>query len=139
MEPYLSTITMITNFLSPEERKNIIKFQIPKPLSYFDPTMVFCFFLCLCSLVAVLREGEYIASLILGLILASNIFLQLARIQLSRKLRNHYKNIVLVQRIYQTPVMTKNGNTVEFTFISPPEEVMKQIQETHKLLLKELD
>lgn len=130
---------MITNFLPPEERKNIIKLQIPKPLPYFEPTMIFCFFLCLCSFIAVLRESEYIASLILGLLLAANILMQAARIHLSRRLRNHYNNIKLVHRIFETPVMTTTENTIEFTFISPSEVIMNQIEETHKLLLKELD
>jgi hypothetical protein len=129
---------MITNFFSPEERKNIIKLQIPKPLPYFEPTMFFCFCLCLCSFIAVLREEEYIASLVLGLLLAANILMQATRIHLSRRIRNHYNNIKLVHSTFETPVMTTNGNTVEFTFISPSEAIMKQIEETHKLLLKEL-
>lgn len=130
---------MITNFLRPEERKNIIKIKIPEPPPYLDKTLVFCFLLCLCALIAVLRQGEILASLILLMILTANVLISLARFTLARKVRKHYKNLKIIHEIYNTPTMVEKEDYVEFIFITPSENLIREIQIAHDKLIKELE
>ena len=129
---------MITNFLNPEERKNIIKVKIPQPPPYIDKTLAFCFLLCLCALVSVVRQGEIAASIIFGMILFANSLIIAGKFSFSRKIRKHYNNIKAVHKIFDTPTMIEHKDFVEFTFITPSENLTKEIEKAHDLLIKEL-
>jgi hypothetical protein len=126
---------MISNFLSAEDRNNFVKIKIPAPPSLFDPTLVFCFGLCLCGLIAVARQGEWLGVVVLGLILLANILLSVSKFCFGLKIRRHYKNIKIIHRIFDTPAMTEKNGYIEFLFISPSENILQEIEKTSEAFM----
>jgi hypothetical protein len=124
---------LITNFLKTPSIKILHQIKIPDAPSLIDPLSCFWLFLCLGCSTSLLLQEEWLAFLFVCLPLTFTLYFLTNRYFEIYKLNYFGKNLEIIKKIINTPVMEKDGENTYFTFITCSDRVSLNLEKMIEL------